>query len=47
MGVVAKELAVIWKKSDDKKKSKYTKLAKAGKIQYEKDIAAYNESNGN
>ncbi len=47
MGVVAKELAVLWKKLDDKKKSKYAKLAEAGKAQYEKDMAAYNEKSGN
>ncbi len=47
MGVVAKELATIWKKLDDKKKVKYTKLAEAGKAQYEKDMAAYNEKSGN
>ena len=47
MGVVAKELAAIWKKLDDKKKLKYNKMAEAGKSQYEKDMAAYNEKNGN
>ena len=47
MGVVAKELAVIWKKLDDKKKVKYTKLANAAKVQYGKDMAAYNEKSGN
>jgi hypothetical protein len=46
MGNVAKELAVIWKKLTEEKKSKYTASANVDKQRYMDAISIYNEKNG-
>ena len=45
MGNVAKELAVMWKASQDK--SKYTSLAEVDKQRYVNDMSVWNDKNGN